>query len=239
MRSLLLVRPDRESITDAALAADADCLIFDFSAVAAGSPAYEIARAFFSKARGRPRPPLLYGRIPNLHDASADACLDKAMALQPDGIVLAARNGADVEQLSIRLAVREAELGIEHGVTKILAAVPATAAAIFGLNSLAGASARLAGLAFARQDLEQALGIAPETVSEDMALRSPIVSARHFMLFAAKAAKVPAFDAPSPASIDAAKLRDICEASRREGFSGQLALAENQVAILNAAYARL
>src|SRR6185437_15667892 len=76
MRSLLLVRPDRESNTDAALAADADCLIFDFSAVAAGSPAYEIARAFFSKARARPRAPLLYGRIPDLHDAAADACLD-------------------------------------------------------------------------------------------------------------------------------------------------------------------
>lgn len=238
MRSLLLVRPDRESITDAALASDADCLIFNFSAVAAESPAYEIARAFFSRTRGRPRPPSLYGRIPDLHDAAADDCLDKAMALQPDGIVLAACNGADIERLSIRLAVREAEIGIEHGITKILPAVPATAAAIFGLNSLAGASARLAGLIFAQQDLEQALGIAPETSSDDAALRTPIVSARHLTLFAAKAARVPAFDAPSPASIDAAELRDICEASRREGFSGKLALAENQIAIINAAYAK-
>lgn len=233
MRSLLLVRLDRESIADAALAADADCLILDFSAVAAESPAYEIACAALSKTQQRPRRTSLYVQIPGLHDADADVHLDKVMALQPDGIVLAAQNGADIEQLSIRLAVREAERGIEHGTTKILAAVPATASAIFGLNSLAGASARLAGLVFAQQDLEHALGITP-----DAALASPIVSARHLMLFAAKAAGVPAIDAPSPASIYATKLRDICAESRHEGFSGKVALTENQIAIINAAYAK-
>ncbi|TAL81749.1 MAG: CoA ester lyase [Beijerinckiaceae bacterium] len=237
MRSLLLVQPDRESITDTALAADADCLIFDFSAVAAESSAYEIAHTAFTAARRWPIQPSLYARIPGLHDSAADGCLDRVMALLPDGIVLAACNGADIEHLSIKLAVREAELGIEHGVTKILATVPAAAPAIFGLNSLANASVRLTGLIFAQQDLEQALGIASKTMPDDAASRSPIVTARHLMLFAAKAAKLPAFDAPSPASIYATKLRDICAASRREGFSGKVALSENQIAIINAAYA--
>ena len=34
------------------------------------------------------------------------------MPAAPDGIILPARNGADVQHLSVKLAVREAELGI-------------------------------------------------------------------------------------------------------------------------------
>ncbi|HEY5225628.1 MAG TPA: aldolase/citrate lyase family protein [Methylovirgula sp.] len=240
MRSLLLVRPDCERTADAALSAGADCLIFDLSGIAAGcvdAPAYEITRAAFDAARERSEPASLHVRIGDLHNGAADACLDSVMALKPDGIVFAAENGAGIQQLSIKLAVREAEFGIDDGVTKILAMVPAAPAAIFHLGSFADASARVAGLIFAREDLEQALGTVSGT-TPGAALAAPIASARHLMLFAAKAAKVPAIDAASPIATDEASLHRMCEVARSEGFSGKLAFDKNQVAILNAAWAR-
>jgi citrate lyase subunit beta/citryl-CoA lyase len=239
MHSLLLVPADWEWTADA-LSAGADCVIFDLPGITAGcayTPAYEMTRAAFKRAREMPEPASLYVRISDLHAATADACLDSIMALEPDGIVFAAQNGADIQHVSIKLAVREAELGFEDGVTKILAVVPTTAAAIFHLRSFANASRRVAGLIFGRADLEQALGIAPDT-TPDAALASPIASARHLMLFAAKAAKIPAIDAASPIATDEVHLHRLCAAARREGFSGKLALDKDQVAILNAAWAR-
>ncbi len=54
--------------------------------------------------------------------------------------------------------MREAECGLEDGGTRIIAIATETAAGLFALGSFAGASRRLAGLAWGAEDLSADLG---------------------------------------------------------------------------------
>lgn len=115
--------------------------------------------------------------------AASAAGLARAMALAPAGIVLeGARSGRDVTLLDARLAVCEAERGLAHGGTSIIAV--ASAEALIEIGSFRGASARLAGLAFDPEALERELGAPDAAVSE---------LARGMVVLAARAAGVPAF----------------------------------------------
>ncbi len=113
-----------------------------------------------------------------------DDDLDVATAAAPDGIVLPASAGADVQHLGVKLAVREAELGLADGATQIIALIAAPGA-IFQLGSFVGASPRLAALAFDAQAFAASLGIADFSAP-------PLDLARDLTLLAAKAAGVAA-----------------------------------------------
>ncbi|MGB8277619.1 MAG: aldolase/citrate lyase family protein [Methylovirgula sp.] len=239
MRSLLLVRADCENEIERALDSGADCLVFDLAWTAAAAdkpPARDLTLAGLKRARQRSDPPLLYVRVNDLHSALTDMDLDSVMPSHPDGIVLpGAQNGADIQHLSVKLAVREAELGFGDGATKIIAMAAATPASIFEMGSFAGASRRLAGLIFGADGLASALG--PETrTSPDGTPTPPFALARSLTLFAAKAANVMAIDAASPSDTDEASLRRMCETARRDGFSGKLAAEPAQLAIINAIF---
>ena len=239
MRSLLFVRPDRKDI-EAAVQSGADCLVFDL-AEAAANPDMAAARqrvlAGLHQARQNVRPASLYVRVSSLPSERVDADLDAVMSGLPDGIILPkSQNGADVQHLSVKLSVREAEHGQSDGITKIIAVVGETAAAIFEMGGYRGASRRLAGLIYGGAELGSALGIAA-CERPDGTLAAPFAMARSLTLFAAKAANVAAIDAATSSDIDEASLRRGCEAAKRDGFSAKLALHPGQVALINAVFA--
>ncbi len=109
-------------------------------------------------AQQRAANPKLYVCLGALNGAF-DKDLDTAMAAAPDGIVLPTHNGTDVQHLGVKLAVREAELGLADGTTQIIALVSAPGA-IFQLGSFVGASPRLVALAFDAQAFAASLGVA-------------------------------------------------------------------------------
>jgi citrate lyase subunit beta / citryl-CoA lyase len=153
---------------------------------------------------------------------SLDDDLDAAMAAAPDGIVLPVRNGADVQHLGVKLAVREAELGLADGATRIVALVAAPGA-VFQLGSFAGASPRLAALAFDARAFAMKLGI------EDLTAPS-LCLARDLTLLAAKAAGVAAILVAA-----AANSAEIYKAAKRDGFDAIVVRDPADIAIARAA----
>lgn len=109
MRSLLLVPGGSISDLDAGFTSGADVLIID---VKDGPQAREEADGWPSRF-GRAARPLLYVRVHDLASGLTDADLDAVMPAGPHGIVLPRTVGAaDIQQLGIKLGVREAEHGL-------------------------------------------------------------------------------------------------------------------------------
>ena len=151
----------------------------------------------------------LYVRVGGL-DGPIEAELDALMPAAPDGIVLLAQSGADVQHLGVKLAVREAELGIADGATRIIALAGGTPGAIFQLASFAGASPRLIALAFDSSALAASLG------TNDEAPAAPLTLARNLTLFAAKAAGVAALLVEN----GAADFTIFSQQAKQAGFDG-------------------
>jgi len=235
MHSLLLVAPDGDTDVEKAFASGAGAIILDLVRNVDAADARQRIAAWLRAARKRAPGPALYVRIAALKEGRADADLDAVMPERPDGIVLSgAHAGADIQHLSVKLGVHEARHGWPDGTTKIMASAAETPAAVFQLGSYVGASRRLSGLMFGGAPLASALGIERSDLAEGA---SPLALARSLMLFAAGAANAAAIDAASPASSDEGALRHACEAARRYGFSGKLAVDADQIATINAVFA--
>ena len=139
------------------------------------------------------------------------------------------RGAAAVQQLSVKLAVREARLGLPDGVTGVVAMIDA-AGAVLASPTLAGSSRRLAGIAWDAEALRRDVG-AETSRDTTGAYAGAVRHARAATLLAATAARVPAIDAACPG--DFALLAAEAEAARRDGFRAKLALDADQVALIN------
>ncbi|REF87978.1 HpcH/HpaI aldolase/citrate lyase family protein [Methylovirgula ligni] len=166
----------------------------------------------------------LYVRVSGL-DGPIEAELDALMPAAPDGIVLPARGGADVQHLGVKLAVREAELGIADRAMRIIALAGATPGAIFQLPSFAGASARLVALAFDASALAASLG------TNDDAPGAPLTLARNLTLFAAKAAGVSALLVENGAM----DLTIFSQQAKQAAFDGIVTARADAIAAIRAA----
>ena len=205
-----------ERLRAGALAADVDALIVV-------GPVREAA-PFIAFARDRSPRRRLFCAVASVGVASRDDDFDAFGATPPDGVLLTACRGrADLQQLSVRLAVAEARAGIESGRIVILASVAQTPDAIFGLGGLMGASRRLAGLVFDPAALPRAMGSGFDPGG--MAAGA----ARSLVVFAAAAAGVPALVLvpPHPAT-SVAGFDTFCVSMRGEGFAGVIAVAPDQ-----------
>ncbi|MCW2284999.1 citrate lyase subunit beta/citryl-CoA lyase [Rhodoblastus acidophilus] len=198
MRSIFLVPAGNAALFDEALDSGVQAVAIDVTKGAASDAAPMLK---FLRERGRRS----LARIHALTSGFADSDLDAVMAHAPYGIILPqACGGRDVQHLGAKLAVREAENGLEDGSTRILAAAADLPEAIFALGSLAGATRRLLGLLWDGAALAGALG-----VGEDADI---LAVARAQLVFAAAAAGAPAL-------VDAAASPDFSRA-RRDGFGG-------------------
>ena len=239
MRSLLFVPADSDRKLEKSLSSGADAVILDLEdsiSAEARPAARERARHFIEQTRQLASAPRLILRINALDTGETDCDLDAVMQAGPHAIMLPkCRNGADVQHLGAKLAVREAEFALPDGATGIIAIATETAGSLFGLGSYAGASRRLLGLAWGAEDLSAALG-AETSRNADGSLTGPYALARDLTLIGASAANVDPIDTVFVDFRDTAGLANECEAARRDGFTCKLAIHPKQVEIINACF---
>jgi citrate lyase subunit beta / citryl-CoA lyase len=232
MRSLIIAPGDDEARLRAALKSGADAVVIDL-AVAPDLRAKARAGAARLLARAQAVAPALLVRVNPLGDDETDLDLDAVMPHAPFAIMLPQALAAGLQQLSARLAVREADAGLEDGSTHIVA-IADTAEALIGLAGARARTARLVGIAWDAEALKRDLG-AEACRDERGAYAGPWRLARDLTLLAATAAGVAAIDAPST-GVDRAALRAEAEAARRDGFAAKLALDPDQAKIINEAF---
>jgi citrate lyase subunit beta / citryl-CoA lyase len=142
-------------------------------------------------------------------DGAAEG-LAAAMRRSPAGLLVAGiADGRALTLLDARIAVAEAELGRTAGETTIIAVAGSTPQALLAIETLVGATPRLAGLVHDPLPLRHALG---DAEAPDL-----VRLARALTVAAAHAAGVPAIDADPSKSI---------EEARRDGFSARLVASD-------------
>lgn len=222
LRSCLVIRADRACSVDAALASGAGTLLFELIShdETLRGKEREWARDALMNARPRAqeRGVALYVRVSPAESATIDADLAAVIPAAPDGVFLEdARGLISLRRLAVKLAVQEAEAGLADGSTRIVALATQTAGGVFGLGAYAGATRRLAGLAFDGAGLP---GGAVTTL------------ARSMLLLGAASAGVGAIDVSAEEFTETDATRASCVAARRDGFIGKAALSLEQVAII-------
>jgi citrate lyase subunit beta/citryl-CoA lyase len=239
MRSALFVPGDDEKKLAKALLSGADALIVDLEdsvAFAAKERARRIAGEFLRAAAPQSRRPRLFVRVNPLESGLTDADLDAVMPSGPAGVFLPkSLSGASVQQLGVKLAVREASLGLDDGATRIVAIATESARALFGMESYRGCSARLEGLAWGGEDLSADLG-AESNRLPDGAYAGPFALARNLTLVGAVSAEVAPIDTVFTNFRDLEGLRAEAVAARRDGFWGKMAIHPAQAPIINAVF---
>jgi citrate lyase subunit beta / citryl-CoA lyase len=230
MRSLLIAPADEQRLAEA-LGSGADAVIVDL-ALSERATARATAALFLKEARGKRGGPALIVRTHALDSGEVDSDLDAIMAGAPDAILLPKSLGAaSVQQLSAKLAVREAKFSLEDGATRIIA-VADTAQSLFSMGSYRGSSARLAGIAWSAEALRANIGA--EADRDGLGgYFGPYRLARELTLLAATAAGVAAIDAVFPDARDLEGLRAETLAARRDGFAGKLAIDAAQAGAIN------
>ena len=154
MRSLLIAPPEEQRLAEALLSG-ADAIIVDIAqaAPAIRARARVVAAQFLKDAHGKRGVPALIIRTHALDSGEVDADLDAVMAEAPDAILMPESLGAEsVQQLSAKLALREARLSFADGATRIIA-VADKAQSLFGMEGYRGSSPRLMGIAWCCRDL--------------------------------------------------------------------------------------
>ena len=234
MRSLLIAPADEKRLAEA-LKSGADAVIVDLARATPAErvAARAVAAEFLKETRGRGRAgPALIVRTHALDSGETDSDLDAVMAHAPDAILLPRSLGAaSVQQLSAKLAVREAEFALPDGRTRIIA-VADTARSLFGMGSYRGSSARLTGIAWSAESLRADIG-AESTRDRLGDYLAPYRLARDLTLLAATSAGVAAIDGVFADLRNPEGLRAEALAARRDGFTGKIAIDPAQAGIIN------
>ncbi|BAB48393.1 citrate lyase beta chain [Mesorhizobium japonicum MAFF 303099] len=238
MRSLLFVPGDSERKLEKGFGAGADVLIVDLEdsvALQNKAAARDIAARFIGERRGQTSS-AIYIRVNDLSTGLTDDDLGALVPVKPDGIMLPKSNsGQDVQQLSAKLRVGEAENGLPDGSIKILPIITETPAGVLAAATYAGASARLAGLTWGAEDLSAAIG-ARAARDEHGRYTDVFRHARLTTILAAGAAEVAAIDTVFPNFRDMAAFAIECAEAERDGFTGKMAIHPDQVPVINAAF---
>jgi citrate lyase subunit beta / citryl-CoA lyase len=237
MRSLLVAAADEERLAEA-LESGADAIIIDLAGAAPlGFSAARATAARLLKDPGRRSGsgPTLIVRTHSLDSGEIDSDLDVVMSGAPDIVLLPGSLGAaSVQQLSVKLAVREADCSLADGATRVIA-VADTVQSLFNLGSYRGGSARLIGLAWNAERIRVDIG-AEVNQADDCA--GPYRLARDLALLAATSAGVEPIDGVFADVRDLDGLRNKALAARRAGFTGKIALYPTQVGIINEVFRR-
>jgi len=238
MRSLLFVPGDSERKLEKGFGAGADVVIVDLEDSVAPqnkAAARDIAARFIAERRGLTSS-AIYIRVNDLSTGLTDDDLAALVSAKPVGIMLPKSNsGQDVQQLSAKLRVWEAENDLPDGSIKILPIITETPAGVLAAATYAGASARLAGLTWGAEDLSAAIG-ARAARDEHGRYTDLFRHARLTTILAAAAAEVAAIDTVFPNFRDMAAFTAECAEAERDGFTGKMAIHPDQVPVINAAF---
>jgi citrate lyase subunit beta / citryl-CoA lyase len=220
MRSVLVLSAE-QAFEIEALDSGASALLLRLCALPARDAARARARTFVEAARARSRRPKIFVQVAPLRSGEIDDDLAALVVAGVDGVFLEACGGReDVQQLSVRLSVREAEAGLRAGAVGIVALASQTPASVFKLDGYKGASRRLVALAM------DEIGLPGGAQAR--------ATARALMVLGAAAAGVPAIDSALSRRGDepAAALA----AAREDGFSGSMGFSAEEIAAIEACF---
>jgi citrate lyase subunit beta / citryl-CoA lyase len=249
LRSWLFVPGDSERKQKKALTSGADALIIDLEdsvdplqLPAARARVRELLRGHTAGAR-----PQLWVRI---NPPATDVCREDLAAIfaadgggLPDGLVVPkVSTAAEIVTLSEQLTKLEGQRQVQRGHTRLLVLATETAQGLLGLgqfpaqlSAAVGSRIRIAGLTWGVEDLGAALGALAKRDANG-ALTFTFQLARSSCLLAAAALGVQAIDGVYVDFQDTQGLKLELRDSRRDGFSGKLAIHPDQVAPINAAF---
>lgn len=238
MRSLLFVPGDSERKLERGFSSGADVVIIDLEdSVAPEKKAH--ARAVAAEliaARRHDATAAIYVRVNDLTSGMTDDDLHAIIPVAPHGIMLPKSNsGMDVQHLSAKLRVHEAENGLPDVSIRIIPIVTETAAGLLAAGSYAGASVRLAGLTWGAEDLSAAIG-ANAARDESGRYTDVFRLARSMTILGAAAADVSSIDTVFVDFRDLEGLRAECVEAERDGFTAKLAIHPDQVPVINQAF---
>ena len=238
MRSLLFAPGDDARKMAKALAGEADVVICDLEdSVAPPNKAKARAETLAFLQANRAQAHRLFVRVNALDSGLVDDDLAAIIPGAPACVVLPkSLGGASVQALGARLAVHEAINGFADGATKILAIATESAAALFGMGTYAGCSARLIGLAWGAEDLGADIGVERRRDS-DGRYTDVFRHARTMTLLGAVAAGVAPIDAVLADFRDLEALKRESVDANSDGFTAKMAIHPAQVPAINAAFA--
>lgn len=238
MRSLLFVPGDSEKKLEKGFGAGADVVIVDLEdsvALQNKAMARDIAARFIIEHKQQTSSSI-YVRVNDLSTGLTDDDLAALVAARPDGIMLPKSNsGQDVQHLSAKLRVREAENGLADGAIRIVPIITETAAGVLAAATYAKSSTRLAGITWGAEDLSAAIG-ARAARDEQGRYTDVFRFARTLTILAAGSAEVAAIDTVFPNFRDMAAFQAECAEAERDGFTGKMAIHPAQVPVINAAF---
>ena len=235
LRSMLFVPGDSERKQGKAAGAGADALILDLEDSVAASEKARAREVTAAAVRDEARGWKLFVRV-NPFDSGLTMA-DLAAVVRPglDGVMLPKAEGPrDVEHLGHCLDALEAAAGMEAGTVAIALVATETPAAVFGLGGYAP-HPRLAAVSWGAEDLSAALG-ASDNREADGGWTSPYEQVRTLALLAARAAGAAPVDTLMADFRNLDALAEDCRRSRRDGFTGRLAIHPDQVPVINAGY---
>ncbi len=239
MQTLLFVPADSARKLEKALRSGADALLIDLEdsiTPANKATARQMARDFVVAHGGQPGVPRLIVRINAADSDLMDADLDAVICEGLSALMLPkCCGGRDVQQLSARIALREALGNFPPGSFGILPIITETAASLFAMGTFARSSRRLIGLTWGAEDLAADLGAKTNRDAEGRWI-GPYEMARSLTLLAARASGVAAIDTVYPDMADAAGFAKACFEAARDGFDGKMAIHPSQVAVIKAAF---
>jgi len=237
MRSLLFVPADSERKLAKAAGVGADALIIDLedSVLLERKPlARALASQYLASCSERAA---VWVRVNDRASGELLKDLAAIVPARPAGIVLPKILGPrDIEAVAHYLEALEASYGLDSGAIAILALVTETPAALLRMGELVRLEcARLKGISWGAEDLSAALGAGDPRTSGG-AWRPTYEYARTQCLLAAHALAIEAIDGVYVNYRDSLGLRQACEDSRHDGFTGRLAIHPDQVPVINAAF---
>ena len=238
MRSLLFVPGDSTRKLDKGLASGADVLLIDLedSVSLANKEAARKLTAEFLAANRDAGGPQLYVRTNDLRSGLIDDDLEAVMGGAPVGILLPkAAASSDVDHLSTKLRVHEAEHDLPDGSTRIIALITETPAAVLAASTWQQRHPRLAALTWGAEDLSAEIG-AERTRTDGGRLTDVFRQARALTVLAASATEVAPLDTVFVDFRDEDGLRRECLDAARDGFTGKMAIHPAQVAVINEAF---
>ena len=137
-------------------------------------------------------------------------------------------SGSDVQHLSVKLRVHEAENGLADGSVRIIPIITETASGVLAAASYRDVSPRLAGLTWGAEDLSAAIG-ARATRDRNGAYTDIFRLARAMTVLAAASADVAAIDTVFPNFRDMSAFEAECLEAERDGFTAKMAIHPAQV----------
>lgn len=232
LRSLLYVPGNMPSMLQNMPVFHCDAVIIDLEdAVPHGEKdaARRLVRRFLEGYQERDKEILV--RINALDTPWGQDDLREVIPALPDGVRLPKADTPEVvERLDTLLTELEEERGLEIGRFRILPSIE-SALGVINCFDIANSSSRLLGLAFGAEDYTASMEIERTKVGDEL------MNARARVVWAAKAAGIPAIDSIFADVKDMAGLRRETELVKALGYTGKSLVNPRQIEVVHAVFA--